>query len=69
MNTLLKRAEELDLANGLTDQQQKEKMQQLSDYRRRVAKLNAKLLRHTSNMPTAEDFKRLEAVESAASRW
>lgn len=65
MTDLLKKAQALDEANGLTDEARAAQAKQVKDYRRRVAKLNAWMYRDESNTPTEADFDALAKAEHA----
>lgn len=65
--TLHQRAQQLDQANGLTDEQQRKNQERLRDYRRRLAKLHAVMIRTDEKMPTEEDFMALRRAEAAYS--
>lgn len=65
MTQLLQAAQQLDKAKGLTDEQVLENLRQVRAWRRRLAKLNAAMIKTNNNPPTAEEWKALEAAELA----
>jgi len=63
MGQLIEKAEELDEANGLTQDAIEVKRLAVRDWKLRIAKLNAAMIRHSDNPPTEYDLKKLKLCE------
>ncbi len=68
MENLTKNAEKLDIEKGLDEKSIQEKAAKIRDYRRRLAKLHARMIRTPETPPSNRDFENLFICESIVNK-